>query len=435
MQASRPRQFLRVTTAVVALVPVFAAGVADAGTPCIPQPPGAIYWLAGDRDLDDRAGFHNGSIGSAITSFVDGQVGEAIRFDGVDDQVFPDVSAAEMGEVRAGFSYEFWARPTATMPACPQSNSSNCSGVDLRWMTFPNHANIVSPQTGAGIGIGVGTNAICVGEHAPFLVDCLARLDGLDLTDWTHIAVVVEDKTPRIYVDGLLAHTGIASAREFVFASWSVIGSGLTLGRYQGDLDEVTVYARALGDEEIADIFAAGSGGKCKPDCPVQRIDDAWQGALVTSHSGLLSTDASGMFGGENASPELDSTIFRDGEPDGTVHSIEWETEAPIALAGLGAFAFHDSIASTQRAFRQIRVQARAIGGSFATVYESAVTLPYAPDSRELRRCPNLRPLRAQQFRAEFTQDGAPGFSGPRVMELDGIGLPDEVFRDGFESP
>jgi len=426
----RPRAW-----AVLALGLASMGGTAWAQQPITP-PAGAIYWLAGERSFDDRVGFHNGS--SAGATFIVGQVGEGMRFDGVDDLVSVDVTSAELRAVRDTFTYELWARPTGTLPGCAQSNNSNCGGAGLRWAVFPSHGETDAPPgeggMAAGIGIAIGTNAVCVGEHAPFLVDCLARLDGLALNDWTHIAVVVQDRTPRIYLNGVLAHTGIASAKQFVFASWNIIGSGLGLGVYAGDLDEVTLYRRALSDIEIADLFLAGADGKRKPECVVERSDDLWEGALVTSNTPLLSSNANGMFGAQNVSPEATSTIFQDGQPDGTVHAVEWETGSPVTLASMALFALHDGINLPNRRFRNLRIQAREIGGAFVTVYNSPILLPYAVDSRELRRCPNVRPIFAQQFRIEVVQEGTHAISGPRVMELDGLGLPTRIFRDGYES-
>lgn len=36
--------------------------------------------------------------------------------------------------------------------------------------------------------------------------------------------------------------------------------------RMDGELDEVSIYNRALSPQEIAAIFAAGQAGKCKPN-------------------------------------------------------------------------------------------------------------------------------------------------------------------------
>lgn len=419
------------------LFAVFAFCVATAAQAqqCVAPPPGVLAWYRGERNADDAAGFHNGAP-LAQELYVEGQVGEAFRLDGADDGFGTDTSAAEQRAVRDDFTYELWARPTGTLGGCPEAASSNCSGNDLPWAIFPFHGDAGAPfeelGLSAGMGIAVGTNGICVGTHSAFDVNCLARLD-TPITDWTHIVAVVQDKQPRIYVDGVLARTGITSPKSFVFASWSLFGQGSTLGQYAGDLDEVTIYDRALDEAQIVALFAAGSAGKCPADC-TPLGDDAWQNATVSDSSALRAANfAEDAFGGTASSPEAGTVLFADGLPDGTVNHIEWETETPVTLAGFVLSATHDPVALANRALRRVRLQARNVGESFVTVYESAVVVPYQPLGNVLRRCVNLRPVAAQQFRIELTQDGATTFSGVRVEEIDGVGLPDRVFRDGFE--
>jgi len=416
------------------------AGAAPAQT-CVTAPPGAVYWLAAEHNFDDSAGYHNGTDGGSGVTFAAGKVGSAIHLDGIATRVLPDVTYAEERALRTAFTFEFWAKPTTAMPACSESAEGTCAQ-QVPWAIFPEHgANSAPPgeeNLAAGIGVAVGTNGVCVGQHSASLLACLARYDA-PISDWVHVAAVVENKTPRIYVNGALVHVGVASTREFVFASWSVIGDvGIPCcggyGGIAGELDEVTVYDRALGDAEIAALFAAGSDGKCRPACGAERTDDLWQNALVTDHTGLVSNSANGMFGATNVSPEPTSTLFADGQPDGTLHSVTWQTVAPVTLGSLGIAAFQDNANTTQRAFRHVRIQAREVGAQFATIYDSAVPAPYGQgaEQRELLRCPHIRPVHAQEFRAEFEQNGAGSFWGPRVLELDAL-IHDPIFADDFE--
>ena len=432
---SRSRSRLGIPQA-LCIACALAAGAAQAQE-CIPTPSGAVYWLAGERNFDDLAGFHNGQdVGSGVT-FAAGEVGDAVHFDGNMQRIYTDTAYAEERAVRTAFTIEFWAQPTASMPSCEESNSGGCA-LSMPWAVFPEHgANSAPPgeeNLAAGIGVAVGTNGVCAGEHSANLLPCLSRLDA-PISGWTHVAVVVENRIPRIYLNGVLAHTGIASDREFVFASWTVLGSvGISgYGDYVGELDELTIYDRALGDDEIAGLFAAGSAGKCKPDCAVERTDDLWQGAEVTANTPLESDRADCMFGATDCAPEPTTTLFADGLPDGTVHSVEWQTATPVTLGSLGLYALHESV-DAERSFRHVLVQAREIGGDFATIYESNVVVPYGQGTqgRELLRCPRVRPVHAQQFRAEFVQNGEGTSSGPRVAELDGI-VHDPIFGNGFE--
>lgn len=407
---------------------------------CIARPDGAVYWLSGDRNVDDLAGWHNATfVGPGVGYASDGVVAEAVHFGGaLEDRIYTDTSYPEERAVRGAFTIEFWARPTATLTPCAESNSGTCGAAEP-WAVFPEHgANSAPPgeeNAAAGVGVAVGTDGVCVGEHTANLFPCLARVDA-PVTGWTHVAVVVEDRTPRIYLDGTLAHTGAQSDREFVFASWSVLGS-INIGGYgpyAGDIDELTIYDRALDVAEIGAVFAAGAAGKCKPSCAVDRDDDLWQGASIGAHSPLDSDRADCLFGATGCSPETDTLLFADGLPDGTVHFVEWETSVPVTLGAIALHAFHDAFDDTQRAFRHVRIQARGEGGAMTTIYESGIPLPYAQgdDGRELLRCVAVRPIHSGQFRAEFVQDGESAFSGPRVVELDGL-VYDPIFADDFD--
>jgi hypothetical protein len=419
----------------------FAMSAAHANAQsCIARPDGAVYWLSGDRNYDDLVGWHNATfVGPGVGYATDGVVAEAVHFGGaLEDRFYTDTSYPEERAVRGAFTIELWARPAATLTPCAESNSGTC-GEPEPWAVFPEHgANSAPPgeeNAAAGIGVAIGTDGVCVGEHTTNLFPCLARVDA-PIVGWTHVAVVVEDRTPRIYLDGTLAHTGAASDREFVFASWSVLGSVDIggYGPYAGDIDEMTIYDRALDDAEIAALFAAGADGKCKPSCAVDHDDDLWQNALVGAHSALRSDRPDCLFGAIGCSPETDTLLFGDGFPDGTVQFIEWETGVPVTLGAISLHAFHDAFDDTQRAFRHVTIQARSEGGTMTTIYESGIPLPYAEgdDDRQLLRCIAVRPVRSSQFRAEFVQDGEGPFSGSRVVELDGL-VYDAIFADDFD--
>ena len=420
----------RALHALACLATVFATGLAVAQT-CVAPPPGRVFWLSADGDLDDRARFHNGHANGSIP-FVPGKVGEAVNFDSDEDFVGIDVTVDEQTSLQNTFSWELWARPTDVTPDCAEGAEGNCSGSAQRFAIFPLHG---FSDDDAGLGLVIGTNAICVSEHSAFHLPCLLRYD-TTINDWTHIAVVMQDRTPRLYVNGVLVRTGVQSARPHVYAAWNVVGSGLGLGRFRGDLDEVSLYDRVLTDAEIQGIFAAGSAGKCKPACEAEHHDDAFEHAQVTATSGILSSNPDGLFGATNVLPEVDSLLFQDNQPDGFSHSIEWQTAAPIELDHFALSAFAGQPPTFQRAFRDFKLFARDSGtNQFVPVYDSPVRTPYAVVAGDYRlhRCANIRPILAQDFRAEFIQHGEGPFFGPRVMELDGF-APDLIFANAFEA-
>jgi len=69
----------------------------------------------------------------------------------------------------------------------------------------------------------------------------------------------------QIYVNGNLEHRPTLPLRRITEPA-AVFGTRpIVLGpQVQGTLDEVSLYNRALSAAEIAAVYAAGTGGKCK---------------------------------------------------------------------------------------------------------------------------------------------------------------------------
>lgn len=70
------------------------------------------------------------------------------------------------------------------------------------------------------------------------------------VTDWQHIAVVYSNRTPRLYVNGLLIRTGLTSGKT-VHPSINLGVAGSGYGYYQGTLDEVRVWSVALDADTL----------------------------------------------------------------------------------------------------------------------------------------------------------------------------------------
>ena len=85
---------------------------------------------------------------------------------------------------------------------------------------------------------------------------------------WYHVAAVRDDaaKTIELYVNGNLegskSYAGKIPVSSRATSTWEAVA--LWGDYFNGDLDEVEIYNRALSDSEIQAIFNAGSAGKCK---------------------------------------------------------------------------------------------------------------------------------------------------------------------------
>jgi hypothetical protein len=166
----------------------------------------------------------------------------SIEFDGIDD--FGKTS--QVANVSNNFTIEFWAKPTAEDLIV---NEGVTNDIGLRMVLHPTHGTSNWGSGHAGVGVTVATNTITVNEHAAnYLISTLVWVG--TITGWNHIAVVYENKTPRLYVNGILVHTGITSSYNYIHPSLGYdgypgyinnngIGTGMGGGHYIGYLDEM----------------------------------------------------------------------------------------------------------------------------------------------------------------------------------------------------
>jgi hypothetical protein len=167
---------------------------------------------------------------------------------------------------------------------------------------------------------------------------------------------------------------------------------------------------------------------------------DLWQSPTVLTHSGVVpQSDIRDMFGGAFAAAETGNTVFRDFEPAGTLHSVEWQTAAAVTLRSFILNAAHDGPPrdANARGFSEFRLYAfDTLSSSFALIFTFDPANPYGTSSAPansivetnaslnlLSLGVNLAPVTAQRFKADFVQFGTFGgnANGPRILEFDGF--------------
>src|SRR5207253_9484808 len=98
---------------------------------------------------------------------------------------------------------------------------------------------------------------------------------------------------------------------------------------------------------------------------------DVWdlaQGAVVTATSGLhpAAGTATGMFG-QNGQTLWDPdalTYFADGQPDGSVHFVEWQTPTNVSVSEVRLYAYGDPNLNSGREFSQLTIKAKSPGSA-----------------------------------------------------------------------
>jgi hypothetical protein len=205
-----------------------------------------INWWPGNGNAGDIAGASAGTLNNNV-SFASGEVNQAFSFDGVNGSVF--IPASNNWNFGTGdFTIDFWENSTATgrMHALsfePGQSLSNNMDFDFNdsvglWLFWN----------------GGGTNAIKVGNVG-------------DYTDgkWHHFALTRTGATLTLYIDGAaVATASYTDPIDLSGDSSSFIGAS-SLGHFwNGLIDEVEIFSRALSANEIANLSEAGGAGKCR---------------------------------------------------------------------------------------------------------------------------------------------------------------------------
>jgi len=214
---------------------------------CVPSPAGFIAWYPAEDNANDQQGTNHGTLQNGA-NFAAGFIGRAFNFDGVDDYVQTMLDAQP--SALPNTTWEAWVYPTRVNHNTRQSIFSTDDGGFDRAVTI--EADSVN------FGVFTGTDV-----WQPVAVT---------LNQWQHIAVVYTPSGIEFYKDGVKythagAPTGQATANRFhIGRNPSAAGE-----YYEGLVDEIGIYNRALTQAEIQTVVTAGSAGRCGV-CPTTTV-------------------------------------------------------------------------------------------------------------------------------------------------------------------
>ncbi|MDQ3803369.1 MAG: PA14 domain-containing protein, partial [Acidobacteriota bacterium] len=158
---------------------------------------------------------------------------------------------ADLSAVTNNFTLAFWVNPRSPHQVDAQTTSGTGGGAGQRYAVWPKHGGDWGAGH-AGAGVSVGTNGVSVYEHAGGYLPAPLVYQGT-LSGWTHVAVIYENRQPRLYLNGKLVKTGVTSPKSFVHAQTSNLG-GAVYGYFDGAMDDVRVYDRVLSATEVASL-------------------------------------------------------------------------------------------------------------------------------------------------------------------------------------
>lgn len=219
---------------------------------CISPPAGLIGWWSGDGDVNDLAGPNKGAVQGNV-AFEAGKVGLAFNLDGSSFVTMGNPPALNLTGNQVTISG--WINPRINTTAIlfgkthfgandylmvygrGLASMVNVNGAEftvLGYSDFPSKGNLYVPRTG----------------------------------EWTHVAMTYDGSTISLYANGKIVGqvpcSGAISRHDVPFNIGGRANDEGT-GKFNGLIDEVQVFNRALSADEIQIIFEADGDGQCKP--------------------------------------------------------------------------------------------------------------------------------------------------------------------------
>jgi hypothetical protein len=228
---------------------VYGAGAAGKGcSPAspVPAPNGLIGWWAGDGDRLDSSGNGNHALMHNGAGFGVSRVGQGFVFSGVDD--FAVIGPDPIFNTVTGVTLETWVNtPT------PDTSTNGVSPMIVG--KFGSYLLGKSPTGNPYFQI-----------HTTGSGSIVNALEPLQANVPTHIAGTYDSSTGevRIYVNGELRNSSTASGELISNTNGINIASVNPASFFTGQIDEVSLYNRALSAAEIAAIANARHAGKLK---------------------------------------------------------------------------------------------------------------------------------------------------------------------------
>jgi sugar lactone lactonase YvrE len=257
----------------------------------VAAPSGILSWWAGNGNAADSVGPNSGTLNNGVT-FGPGEVGSAFTFN-TTDYVSANTSGLPTGN--SDRTLEMWVKANS-FPSSGEAYFAGYGNFGSSNQTYhlgTTGSQLFWSQWGTGIG-------------------------GPSLTPnvWYHVAVTNIGNSATLYLNGVPVGTNTVPIATPAGSSFYIGRIPGTLGdsrKLDGEVDEVSVYNRALTASEIQSIYNAGSDGKVL--------------------SPITVNNPSVLDGSAGANTPITFTITRTGSLSGSL-TVNWTTADDTAKAG-----------------------------------------------------------------------------------------------------
>ena len=259
------RKFILTFCIVILIFAFYIFNFGEASAAVLTKPPTNLglvgYWSMNENTgtiATDFSGNGNRGILTGGPTWVDGKRGKALSFDANDDLV--NVGTPTSLNITGALTISAWIYPRTF-----GSVGSSFRGriVDKENDFATGYAfSLYDPNTG-GVGVPNDTFALFINASGGNL-NCFGNDNSIVLNTWQHVAVTLDSSKNCIpYVNGAKATT----TSGFIMGSFPTTGSNsFTIGNnsgntreFNGSLDEVRVYNRALSASEIQALYKSGA--------------------------------------------------------------------------------------------------------------------------------------------------------------------------------
>ena len=247
----------------------------------VAPPTGPVAWLNADGHADDITGNGNHGVVNGSVPYVAGKVGSAFSFtgNGANSIRIPNSTSLQS----ANFSVEYWIYFNSAQNSV---NVTKRNGSSDAWQVGIAYAG------GNFLLQFLGANLSGMGEwySAP-----LSSPVGV----WTHVAVTYSNSTIRGYVNGVMVveQVPVTLIMQTRTSDIYVGASSTGTAPFDGKIDELSLYNRALSQTEIQAIVDAGSTGKTPPAPTVTSLTPASGSTLGGTSVTITGTNLNGATG------------------------------------------------------------------------------------------------------------------------------------------
>jgi alpha-tubulin suppressor-like RCC1 family protein len=256
---------------------------------CTPPPAGLIGWWQGEGNALDIVGGYNGILTNGVT-FTNGVVDQAFSFDGTNGFVqVPNAPALDPSNL----TIESWIKFNSL-------DSPGSAQVGEQYLVFKQNSRSVNQGSFEGYSLikyrtggsdyfffevtsASGSSAYVIAPQA------------IQTKVWYYVAAERGSNYIQLYVNGQFGGQATVTFPQNYGTNSLFFGTSGQSGwdrKLAGDLDEISLYNRALSSNEILAIYNAGSAGKCL--MPVITAQPQSQ-AVVAGSNAVFNVVASGQ--------------------------------------------------------------------------------------------------------------------------------------------